>query len=229
MGGIRRFFAELIPEEGGVVVLSKEVSHHLLRVVGIAPQEEVELFDGKGCSCRGKLSEVVQGRAAIRVLTTSERKHRRRELHLFAGLLRQQAFSTVLRMSTELGATHIHPVLCERSVARGDKHQRWKKIIGSSVAQSGRSDAPKLYGMCSFEEACGLAAHCRRWVLHPAASESIDSAAQGPVALFIGPEGGFTEHEVECAVGFGWTTARFSAGVFRADTAAAAVLAQFLG
>ena len=228
MGGIRRFFTEQIPLNGEQVVLSPEVSHHLLRVVGIAPQEEVELFDGKGQACRGKLVGVRAGCAVILVSLMVPRKAPRREIHLFQGLLRQQAFSTVLRMSTELGVMHIHPVLCTRSVARGDKPQRWRKIVASSVAQSGRSDWPQLYELSSFEQACKLVNYCHRWVLHPDTEGSMVSERGDPVAVFIGPEGGLTDTELELALTEGWRLAGFSGGVLRADTAAAAALAQFL-
>ena len=228
MAGIRRFFAEQIPPKDEQVMLSSEVSHHLLRVVGIAPNEEVELFDGNGHSCRGKLVGVKEGCALIAVNSVVQYKELRREIHLFQGLLRQQPFSTALRMSTELGVTHIHPILCNRSVARGEKLLRWRKIVASSAAQSGRSDCPRLYDLSSFEQACGLVKHCHRWVLHPSAEDMMRPEADGAVAVFVGPEGGLTDAEVELALSSGWLLARFSGGVLRADTAAAAALAQFL-
>ncbi|MBM76614.1 MAG: hypothetical protein CMK59_14505 [Proteobacteria bacterium] len=227
-GGVRRFFSDQIPCVGERVFLSLEVSHHLLRVVGIAPQEEIELFNGRGACCRAKLLEVHEGKALVEAISEIIREEKDREIHLFLGLLRPQPFSTALRMATELGVTDIHPVLCERSVARGEKLQRWKKIVESSVAQSGRSEFPKVYSLCELPSAVQLVRDCQRWILHPGSQASMRRDSNGSVAVMIGPEGGLTFKELRCALDNGWSSVSFSGGVLRADTAVAAALSHFL-
>ena len=64
---VRRFLTERVPPVGELVRMSEDVSHHILRVTGIAPGETVELFDGSGLACSADLVEVDDGVAVLKV------------------------------------------------------------------------------------------------------------------------------------------------------------------
>ena len=67
---MRRFLSATLPSSEQTVLLDTEVSHHLLRVVGIAPLEQVELFDGQGLGCVACLQSVQNGLAEMAWVST---------------------------------------------------------------------------------------------------------------------------------------------------------------
>ena len=217
---MRRFyFADLPSAEQSEVLLDPKTSHHLLRVLGVAPEEEFELFDGRK-SCLVRLKGVNEGRAICQWTKSLDAGDLSKEVWLLMGLIRQQPFSNVLRMATEIGVSRIIPVLCERSVARADKYDRWLRIIQSSAAQCGRVRLPKLDHLCSPSEAIQRSAELPvRVLLNPGEPSVLQATA--PMGIWIGPEGGLSSDEVLLAKEHGWSLAGLGDTVLRADTAAA--------
>ncbi len=224
---MRRFLASVLPSaQHPIVTLDVGVSHHLLRVTGIAPGEAVELFDGQGSGCEAVLEAVCAGRAVMRwsgeraVAVLPSR-------WLLAGMLRGPAFDTVIRMATELGVEHIWPVLLSRSVARGDRMARWERIAAAAAGQSGRAALPQLRSPAPLDRClAALPDRIRRLVFLPGAPLTTPSPA--PTALLLGCEGGLTGAETEAALEAGFTPAGLGMLTLRADTAAVAALSRLL-
>ena len=148
---------------------------------------------------------------------------------MLLALTRSEAFSTALRMLTEIGASYIVPVLTERSVANKCKQQRWQRIVQSSAAQSKRLQIPVVYPLHSFSEGRQVVAHLsHRWLCCPSESGDSNWFQCTEAALLIGPEGGFTRAETAQCKEEGWTPAQLSSLVLRADTAAVVAASLFL-
>ena len=151
---MRRFYCPNVPTVAQPVVrLDTAVSHHVLRVVGIAPHEQVVLFDGRGESCIATLQEVVDGCAVMYWQADCTPVKAVLEVCLLVALLRQQAFSTVIRMASEIGVQKLIPVACARSVAQGDKASRWQRIAKAASGQSGRADIMDITAVMSPQKA----------------------------------------------------------------------------
>ena len=136
---MRRFFRTQLPSCAvPLCTLSADESHHIFRVNKIAQQEEFVLFDGKGNSCVVVLEQTLQQRVIARWKRDLPTDHHHQQSWLCISLLKQQAWSTSLRMATELGVSHIVPVCAQRCIQRQDKKERWKKIILAAAKQSGR-------------------------------------------------------------------------------------------
>ena len=188
----RRFVSRDLPSERASAVLSAEVSHHLLRVVGIAPGEHFELISGAGEGCVAQLVRVCDGRAEVSFVHRITPVATRRELHLLIATTRQQAFSTALRMATELGVTAIKPVLTERCVVRNDRSDRWLKILQSAAAQSKRLVIPSITPLMSLPDAiAAVEEYSLRLVFAPGAP-MVEVPERFPfneaIAILIGPE-----------------------------------------
>jgi len=223
---MRRFAAPALPGEGGLVSLDVEVSHHMLRVTGIAPGEGVLLFDGAGQEAPAVLESVALGRASLRQVGPAHRVEAP-EIHLLVAVCKHAAMDTILRMATELGATRIQPVLAARSVARGDRSGRWERIAAGAVAQSGRVRVPQVEAALPLDQALDtLPEGLERRVLVPGGPEL--APARPPCALLLGPEGGLSPSEVALAQARGFLAEGLGPGVLRADTAVAAALARLL-
>jgi len=212
---------------GEFVYLDQEVSHHLLRVTGIAPGERVELFDGEGAVAVAELCEVQGGVAQLRIVEHQSSQRRQHPVHLVVAQLRASTLDTVLRMATELGVTELTVVQSERCVARGDKRDRWERIVRSAAAQCGRADWPKIHPPCGFSEALSLPDGAVGLMCDPAAEEIVQ-ASRTASSLLIGPEGGWTDDERRQAQVAGWELRGLGANTLRADTAAVAAISRCL-
>lgn len=221
---MRRFRAPGLPGEGQSTALEAPVSHHLLRVTGIAPGEALVLFDGEGQEAEAVLVEARGGLAWVRQ-SGPPRAVEAPQIHLLIGICKHAAMDTMLRMATELGARRIQPVLAARCVATGDRGDRWERIAESSAAQCGRADLPEIAPPLALGAALDTVPDgFARRVLVPGAPRR--SPPQAPVALLVGPEGGLTEAEIALALSRGFEAESLGPRVLRADTAVAAVLAR---
>jgi 16S rRNA (uracil1498-N3)-methyltransferase len=215
---------ESVPAVGELVRLSEDVSHHILRVTGIAPGETVELFDGSGLACSADLVEVDDGVAVLKVTALTGSTEGPHSVHLIVAQTRANTLDTVLRMATELGAASVQVVQAERCVAKGNKRDRWLRIVQAAAAQCGRTRIPDVKVPTSLMEAIE-SAEGRRLVCAPGAA--LAEVRVGDVTLLIGPEGGLSEAEVTAAQASGWVLAGLGNTVLRADTAAVAAMVRY--
>ncbi|MCO4747438.1 MAG: RsmE family RNA methyltransferase, partial [Proteobacteria bacterium] len=177
---MRRFQSGAIPESGDVR-LDEAMSHHLLRVTRIRVGEQVELFDGRGKVARATLLSDDQGVAVLSIDEPPRLAAPAHAAHLLIGIPKGPAMDLAIRMATEAGATHIHPVLLQRSVAKGDRYDRWTRIARSSAQQCGRGDIPELLPLAKLEEAAArLPEDVGRYVAHPGGEAA--SSATGAFA-----------------------------------------------
>src|SRR5262249_23530063 len=135
------------------------------------------------------------------------------------------------RDATELGATRVVPVICERSVARPDgaRAARWRRIAVDAARQCGRGDAPAVEGPVPFVDAVHDAPpDALRLCLDPGAERPLGAALeedQGQaVVLAVGPEGGLTPAETAAAGSAGFVLVTLGPLVLRTETVCAAVL-----
>src|SRR5699024_1577787 len=115
--------------------------------------------------------------------------------------------------------THIHPFLAARSVAKGDRRDRWERIVASAAQQCGRADLPRLVPVAPLPEVLGALPPLDLRVGHPGAPSL--GPAEGPAGLVVGPEGGLTERELQRLLAHGARPMGLGRWVLRADTAVA--------
>jgi 16S rRNA (uracil1498-N3)-methyltransferase len=217
---------DALPAEAGTVELSGDAAHHLLRVVGVAPGEAVELYTAGGLSVVARLDRVAGGRARLETeAAPAAVEGGAPERWLLLARLKGPAFDTALRMATELGVTRILPVQAARSVARGDKRPRWGRVVASAVQQCGRAKAPLVDPPRGLAEALGLLPEGMACFVCVPGADRVP-VGMGDAAVLIGPEGGWTEAEVALAADAGAQRLGLGRWVLRADTAAAAALAR---
>lgn len=221
---MRRLWVEALAAPGERVPLGPTSSHHALRVLRLPRGAEVVVFDGTGRQARASLVDVTDGAALVEVIgpaTTAAPAH---PLHLVLGLLKGPAMDLAVRMATEAGATDIHVVQAARSVARGDRADRWARIAASAAQQCGRADIPRVHPVVALADALGALPALDLRVAVPGAPRL--EPATGPAAICVGPEGGFTDAELACLLERGARPAGLGSWVLRADTAVAVAVAS---
>lgn len=233
-----RVFVEGPLRDRAEVELPESAARHLLRVLRLDAGAAVTLFDGRGGAYRATLAHA--GRGAVRVRIDGFDPMERESplaLTLLQAISRAEKMDWILQKATELGVAAIQPVLAERSVmrleaARADRRlAHWLAVLRSACEQCGRNRVPALLPPASLEEACiatrAAAPDAPALMLDPGAERTL-RAALGPqpasAALLIGPEGGFSEREIDVARRLGFAPARFGPRVLRTETAAIAAL-----
>jgi 16S rRNA (uracil1498-N3)-methyltransferase len=161
---------------------------------------------------------------------------------LYQSILAREKFEWVLQKCTEVGVCSFVPVVTQRSIVRrpesvtAKKMSRWRSIIIEAAEQSGRGRIPTLESPLNFSDVlagldnfdCSLFGSTQFYT--PDLREIIkgkDSAIE-KIALFIGPEGGFTETEIADAGGRGAGAFSLGKRVLRTETAAVVASAIIL-
>lgn len=221
---MRRFLSPALGPVGTELTLPEDAAHHFARVLRGQPGQVVELFDGSGHAARVEVQRIdddgVHG-----VITELRADEATRTCVLVLAVLKGNAMDTAIRMATEAGAAAIYPVFADRSVARGDRGDRWSRIAASAAQQCGRSDVPAIQPATTLAEAIStLAADHALYIGVVGQSGAVEG--HGDVAVFVGPEGGFTDSEIGRVLAHGGHPISLGPWTLRADTAAAVAVAQ---
>lgn len=160
------------------------------------------------------------------------------KVYLFQSLPKSDKMEFVIQKAVELGVTEIIPVASKRCVTRLDakkarsRVERWNSISEAAAKQSARRMIPAVHDVMDFKEALRYAEKADiRLIPYELAEDFgktrqiIDSISDGQsVAIFIGPEGGFAEEEIEEAKDSGVTPVTLGRRILRTETAALVVL-----
>jgi len=228
------------------VKLIEGTAHQIRHVLRMRAGDRLIVLDNSGWEREIELTRVAQnvvmGHVVEERLATSEP---RTKISLYQGVLKAQKFEWVLQKGTELGLIEFVPTVCERSVV-GDledvdrKLGRWARIIREAAEQSGRGRLPVLRPALLFAQACQRAKRAGGLSLVPWEGEkatslrSVLTAGEDgedrpfSISIFIGPEGGLTQDEIEAARRYGLQSVSLGPRILRAETAGVAAASAIL-
>ena len=132
---------------------------------------------------------------------------------------------------TELGVSRIVPLVARRSekhlaASAGKRVERWRRIAAQAAEQSRRPSAPQIAEPIELKAAVALAGASRILLAESEQHVMLSDVVLAPqVVLAFGPEGGWTDGEINLFRDSGWTTASLGPTILRAETAAIAATA----
>lgn len=155
-------------------------------------------------------------------------------IYLFQGLPKSDKLELIIQKSVELGAFAIVPTEMNRCVVRiedkkkKNKVERWQAIAESAAKQSKRNIVPEIRDIVSFKQALTFAESLDMILVPFEAHNGMESTRTAlseikpgmSIGIFIGPEGGFSEKEIEEAKNFGAKTISLGKRILRTETAA---------
>jgi len=217
----------------GEIVFPEDDSHHMLASLRLGAGDLIGATDGMGKLFRAELLGVRGRRAVARVIEVREVPRPRVSLALYQGLVRPQKMDLIVEKCVELGAGSIRPILTERSLKRraGGRVKRWEKIAAAAMKQSLRAYLPEILPLSHIQEATAGMDHFDRVLVAQGPgggqrlSGEIVSLDEGRLALFVGPEGGFTHGEIARLADHGATAFTLGDKRLRSETAAIASVA----
>jgi len=237
--GLHRFFVPAGLLGGERVALAGEQAHQISRVLRLKAGDRVIMLDGAGREYRVRLDDVRSSAVGGTVEAVQHsRPEPRLHLTLFQALVPRERFETVLQKGTEVGINRFVPLWCERSIVpRGDqlderRLDRWRRIVTEAAEQCERGRVPEIASPVRFGAALEQAAlgpallawereaeRSVRGGLRTALASNQLLDGRSSLALFVGPEGGFSPSEVEAARGAGVLTVSLGPRILRTETA----------
>jgi len=232
-----------------MVVLSPEESHHLARVLRVEAGQELTLFDGQGTRAEGVVDTVTKKEVTVRITARETVPPPAVEITLIQAVCKPDRFELILQKATELGIRRIQPVITQNASLPAGKiekmAERGEAIIRNAAQQCGTVWLPEFLPLQKFSAVAVKAdavfigslhpnAKPFREVFHPSAAreaplsrgndqrewQSLHKSKIKTAALLIGPEGDFTEEEVNAAVAVGAIPVTFGNQILRTETAA---------
>lgn len=216
--------------------MAGETAHHLSCVLRAEPGQLYELSDGNRVWL-ARIAEVQRDRVEFSLIEELSSREPSVPTVLLLSVVKFDAFEFALEKATELGVSAIVPLVAARSeksllAAAPKRAERWKKILREASQQSRRVRIPELAPL-SKPEAAFLSHSDRLKILlserpeaRPLRGILEEQHVRAAVVLAIGPEGGWTEEEVQRARTHGFREASLGRLILRTETAVIAALAS---
>ncbi|PIF06425.1 MAG: 16S rRNA (uracil(1498)-N(3))-methyltransferase [Draconibacterium sp.] len=210
---------------GNEIILDEFESKHAIRVLRLSKGDEVFVVDGRGGYYRAEISvaNVKSCRLSIR---QHVRDYEKRGYRLHIGIAPPKSidrFEWFLEKATEIGVDEITPLLCDHSERKNLKPERLQKILISAMKQSLKAYLPVLHPMVSFNQFISCCIADNRFIAHcyagkkPHLKEKTMKGCNN--VILIGPEGDFSEKEVDQAKKQGFGEVALGKSRLRTETA----------
>ena len=237
---MHHFFVEPSKIQGNHIFIDGPDVNHIRNVLRMNPGEEVNVTDGSGEKVyRCAIAAIGEDTVELNIMWAQEKgMELPSKIYLFQGLPKSDKMELIIQKAVELGVYEIIPMATARAVVKLDqkkaaaKVKRWQAISESAAKQSKRLLIPEVKEPVKFSEALKLASDLDVRLIPYELAEGMDGTRQiiqsvkpgQSVAVFIGPDGGFEEAEVELAKEAGFQAITLGRRILRTETAGMTVL-----
>jgi len=232
---MHRFMVDPGKIRDGVISIEGSDLKHLSQVLRLGNGDAIQAFDGSGKEYTARLTEIKKDQAiAVIVDSYQAGTEPRVRLTLYQGLPKMEKMDLIIQKAVELGAYRIVPVLTQRTVVKLDgstaekKLKRWTRIAIEAAKQCRRACVPEIERPLTLKDALkdlgnpdlaiALYENEKKGLKELLKCYNINDV--GNIALFIGPEGGFTQEEADEMRQSGIRTAGLGGRILRTETAA---------
>jgi 16S rRNA (uracil1498-N3)-methyltransferase len=222
-----RIHCDLRLGPGAQFALAPEAAQHVAKSLRLKAGDSLTVFDGSGGEYEAVIQRIDRDRVDLKVGAFRDAdKESSLDIGLVQGLPEADKMDSIIQKATELGASWIQPIVCDRSVVRlsGERAARreahWRRVAVAACEQCGRNRIPDVRPTLGFQSWIAVASTSLRWMLAPD-GVSIASLERptGPVELLVGPEGGLSERERELALPRRFQPVSLGRRVLRTETA----------
>ena len=239
-----QFFVEPGQIQGKTVIITGSDVNHIKNVLRMKPGEEIAISNGvDGREYRCGIEEIREDEVVCTLRFIKEDGlELPSRIYLFQCLPKADKMELVIQKAVELGAYRVVPVSMKRSVVKLDakkadaKRKRWNAVSESAAKQSKRSLIPEVAPLMTYKEAVKEAAGYDMVLLPYESADGIRKTREllasvkpgTDIAVFIGPEGGFEDEEVELARENGAEIVTLGKRILRTETAGLCMLSALM-
>jgi 16S rRNA (uracil1498-N3)-methyltransferase len=229
---LQRLYVTAKLEPGAIVTLDKDQAHYLGNVLRLKPGDNLLLFNGRDGEWWTELGAIGKKEAQARLDHQTRPQDEGPDLHYLFAPLKRARLDYMVQKATELGVSALRPIITRHTVTERVKPRRLLANAIEAAEQCGILRVPAIMEPETLSKLLGAWDSGRRLIFadesapHASPIEALKSCRPGPLAVLIGPEGGF-EREERAALLAKPFVLPISLGprVMRADTAAVAALA----
>lgn len=219
------FYNPTITEDAETFFFDKEESKHIIKVLRKKEGDNLFVTNGLGFLFKTEITLASDSKCFVKIVSSEKSKAVKYHLHLaVAPTKMNDRFEWFLEKATEIGISEITPIICEHSERKIIKTDRFDKIIQSAMKQSLHYYLPKLNEPIAFKDfilkknnGLSLIAHCEE-----TDKKSLKDVVRPDedVTILIGPEGDFSEKEIETALKNNYIPVTLGNTRLRTETAA---------
>lgn len=219
-------------KEGQRIALSDDQMNYLVNVLRLRPGTKLLVFNGRHGEWQAILADVKKRSAEVVVEHQVRLQIDGPDIDYVFAPLKRARLDYVVQKATELGVARLRPVLTRRTIAERVNLERMRANAVEAAEQCGILWLPEiaepvgLPALLSDWDGARRMIFCDESATHADPVEALKRIGQGPLAVLIGPEGGFDAQERDSLLAKSWVHAiGLGPRIMRADTAAVAALA----
>ncbi len=213
-------------EEGEFYSLDKEESSHCVKVLRLKEKDTICLTNGKGRFVFAEITDAMP-KACSFVVTKMQDDYAKRDYRIHLALAPTKNMNRIewfIEKAVEMGIDKISFFVSEHSERTNVKRERLEKIMVAALKQSLKAYMPELDVECDLNQLIENSQETKRYIAYCKSegrtSIKADYNAKEDVLILIGPEGDFSEKEVELALANGFKTITLGESRLRTETAA---------
>jgi 16S rRNA (uracil1498-N3)-methyltransferase len=227
-----RLFVDADLAAGGRVALAEEQAHYLVNVLRLAAGARVLVFNGRDGEWLAELCDIKKRSAVLAVDHQTRVQANGPDIDYLFAPLKRSRLDYMVQKAVEMGVSRLRPVITQRTIAERVNLDRMRANAIEAAEQCGILRVPEVHEPVSLEKTLAAWDPVRALIFCDEAAdiknplEALGAIPEGPLALLIGPEGGFDAREREALLARTFVRP-ISLGprIMRADTAAVAALA----
>ena len=239
-----QFFVEPGQIQGRRIIITGSDVNHIRNVLRMKPGEEIAVSNGTdGREYRCGIESFTEDEVICLLRFVKEDGvELPSRIFLFQGLPKADKMELIVQKAVELGAYEVVPVAARRCVARLDEKKapsrinRWQGIAEAAAKQSRRGIIPQVHPVMNMREAVAYARTMEVKLIPYELAENmghtkeiLEAVKPGTdIAVFIGPEGGFEQEEIELATAAGIEPVTLGRRILRTETAGLTVLSWLM-
>jgi 16S rRNA (uracil1498-N3)-methyltransferase len=196
---LHRFYInKKIEEKEAIIIDDKSLINQWLRVFRFKVGDKLVLFYGDGFDYESEIVFLNKDSSRLKIVSKNKILNNSEiQISLFASIIKKDNFEWVVEKCTEIGVTNFQPIVSERSEKKNLNLDRLRVISKEAIEQSGRGFVPEIFEPKSLEEVLNN--------IDSGASIAFDSSGEDFFSknlqlkscnLFVGPEGGFSQKEI---------------------------------
>ena len=230
-----RFYCPQLVEAGSVTLTDSE-AHHLAHVLRSQQGDIVELFDGNGLVATCRIATLRKRDVELEVQSARREKLPQKGLTIATAVPKGDRFDWLIEKATELGVSQLIPLTTSRSVVdpRTSKLDKLRQTVVAACKQSGRNHLMEIGSVTSWPDFIRQFVPDHTVLIAHPQGELLESVGplpanhEKPLIIAIGPEGGFSDVEIQLALRAGANVIQLGRQILRIETAAIGLAAKIL-